>query len=158
MAEISLIKSPGGNFAPAHESDAEQCAKIKNGALVLASIKQPRNPQFHRKFFALINFAFEYWAPEPVEIGGETRPAQKNIDRFRKDVMILAGFRTVVVNLKNEVRYEAESISFASMDETRFHDVYRAVFGVCWKLVLSKVPGMTEEEAERCVNEAMSFA
>lgn len=157
MAEISLIKHPGGIFHPANESDLETLAKIKNGAYVTADIKQPRNPQFHRRFFALLNFAFEYWEPEMTVTGNGLMP-EKNFDRFRKDVLITAGFRTVVVNLKGEYRWEADSISFGKMDETKFNDVYRSVFSVLWKLVLSKVEGMTEEEAERCVNQLSSFA
>jgi hypothetical protein len=127
MAELSLIKHPGGSFTPANDADVEACSKIKNGAYVLANIKQPRNPQFHRKFFALLNFAFEYWEPDEEHMGIKT---EKNFDRFRKDVLIIAGFRKVVVSIRNEARYEAESISFAKMDETRFNEVYRAVFRV----------------------------
>ena len=157
MPEIALIKHPGGNLTPAHEMDAETCAKIKNGAYLLAKFKQPRNPEFHRKFFALLNFTFEYWEPELAPTTSGLTP-DKNFERFRKDILISAGFRTVVVNIKNECRYEAESISFAKMDETRFNEVYRSVFRVCWQLVLSKVNGMTEAEANNCINEAMGFA
>ncbi len=157
MAELQLVKQPGGILRPANQSDADALAKIGNGRLVHADIKQPRNPLFHRKLFALLNLAFEYWQPERA-IDDKTGIApEKNFDRFRKDVLILAGFRTMVVNVRNEVRYEAQSISFASMDDTEFHRVYRAVFGVCWRLVLSKVPNMTEQEAERVINNLLAF-
>jgi hypothetical protein len=117
--------------------------------------KQPRNAKFHRKFFAMLGFAYEYWEPEINSINGMT--PEKNFDRFRKDALIIAGFRRLVVNIKGEARYEAESISFADMDELRFNDVYKSVFNVCWKMVLSKVQGMTEAIAENTIMQMMSF-
>lgn len=155
--EIQVIKMAGGMLRPANQVDADALAKIANGRLVFADMKQPRNPLFHRKFFALLNLAFEYWQPDQ---GIDTKTGlspEKNFDRFRKDVLILAGFRKLVVNVKGETRYEAESISFASMDDTEFHSVYRSVFSVCWRLVLSKVQGMTESEVDRIINHLLSF-
>jgi hypothetical protein len=157
MAELQLIKHPGGILRPANLADDEALQRIQNGKLVLADIKQPRNPTFHRRFFALLNFGFEYWNPLPVEIDGRTFEAEKNFDRFRKDVLILAGYRKVVVNIKNEARYEAESISFANMDETQFREVYRAVFSVLWRLVLQHVKGMTEEVAQKTMEDMLRF-
>lgn len=157
MTEVQLVKH-GQGLRPANEVDAAALQKIKTGALVLAEIKQPRNPKFHRKFFALLNLAFEYWAPGPVTLpDGSQIEAEKCFDRFRKDVLILAGFRKTVVNVKGEARLEAESVSFSSMDETRFNEVYRAAFGVCWRLVLRHIPGMTEQQAENTINQMLSF-
>lgn len=157
MAEVQMVKH-GGGLRPANEVDADVLAKIKTGALVLADIKQPRNPRFHRKFFALLNLAYEYWNPGPVTLpDGQQIEAEKNFDRFRKDVLILAGFRKTVVNIKGEARLEADSISFGSMDETRFHEVYRAAFSVCWRLVLKHIPGMSEAVAENTINQMLEF-
>lgn len=151
MSEIQLVKKDGALW-PAYQSDKEAFEKIREGVALNASVKQPRNPQFHRKMFALLNLGFDYWEPE--EIDGIA--AEKNFDRFRKDVLILAGHRRVVVNIKNEPRYEAESISFAKMDETEFNSVYKGVFSVIWKLVLSSV--MSEDEANAAVEELMSYS
>lgn len=155
MAEIQLIKRPGGLLSPANQVDADTLEKVKNGALLYGDFKQPRNPQFHRRFFAMLNFGFEYWECPEAEYKG--MKAEKNFDRFRKDVLILAGFRKVVTNIKGEVRVEAESISFSKMDETEFSVVYRKCFDVVWRLVLSRVSGLTEEQAENLINEALSY-
>ena len=157
MSQVQLIKTPGGIFKPANQSDYDSLVKIKNGALVSAEIKQPRNPKFHRKLFAMLNFAFDYWNPEPVDIGGETIQPEKNFDRFRKDVTILAGYRIMTVNIKNEVRYEADSISFAKMDETQFAELYQSIFNVVWRLVLFKVQGMTPEAAENSISQLLGY-
>lgn len=155
MAEVTLIKLRGGVLAPAFDADSETLEKIKNGSTITAQFKQPRNPDFHRKFFALLNFAFDYWDPDASYPNGEA-PA-KNFDRFRKDILILAGHRTLVVNIRNEVRYEAGSISFGKMDEIEFNNVYRSVFNVLWAYVLSKVEGMTERQAEEAANRLLEF-
>lgn len=155
MTTLQLIKMPGGMLRPANQVDAEKLEKITNGRLLLAEVTQPRNPSFHRKLFALLNFGFEYWTPEAESVNGVT--PEKNFERFRKDVLILAGFRTMVVNVKNEVRYEAESISFAKMDETRFAEVYQSVFNVIWRIVLSRIDGLTVEVVENTINQMLSF-
>ena len=42
---------------------AEQLAKVKDGSVILVNYSKPRNVQFHRKYFKLLNTAFEYWQP-----------------------------------------------------------------------------------------------
>lgn len=155
MAEVHLIKLPGGGLKPANQADADRLEKMKNGALVSAEIKQPRNPAFLRKYFAMLNFAFEYFNPEINSVKGMT--PEKNFERFRKDVQIWAGYRHLVVNLKGEARWESDSISFGEMEEIEFTKLYSSVFNVCWKMVLAKVNGMTEEIAERTILQILSF-
>ena len=121
----------------------------KLGSLLLVSAKEPRNNQFHRKFFALLWLAFDYFEPQ-VEWKGQ--PVAKEFDRFRRDVLVISGFGHPVVNLKGEVRYEADSISFAKCDEEKFNRIYNAVLDTLMKRVLSKA-GFTRDEAERAVLE-----
>lgn len=157
MAEAHFIKQPGGMLRPANQADVETLAKVANGNLVQVDFKQPRNPQFHRKFFAMLNFAYEYWNPEPILIEGLNIAPEKNFERFRKDVLILAGYRHAVVNIKNEVRYEADSISFASMDDMQFQEVYQDTFNVCWRMVLQNVRGMTKAIADNTIMQMLSY-
>jgi hypothetical protein len=157
VAEAQFIKQPGGVLRPANQADADALVKVKNGNLVHVDFVQPRNAKFHRKFFAMLGFAYEYWAPAPVLLEGMTAEPEKNFDRFRKDVLILAGYRHAVVNIKNEVRYEADSISFANMDDMEFQDVYQAVFNVCWRMVLKNVQGMTQAIADNHILQMLSF-
>jgi len=155
MTSVQLIKQSNGSLAPANQVDLDILQPIKIGSLIEADIKQPRNPQFHRKFFAMLNFAFDYFEPKGGEWNGIQ--ARKNFGRFRKDILILAGYHEVTYNIKGEVRVEAESISFGSMDETRFEKVYADCFNVCWDMVLSKVRGMKKEFAEQVVDEMLRF-
>lgn len=155
MSEFGMYKIQGGLLRPATDDGMDRLNKIKNGSYVTADIKKVRNPEYHARFFALLNFAYEYFNPVPEKINGIE--AVKNFERFRKDVTILAGHREAVVNIRGEVRYEAKSISFGRMDELEFHDLYKSVFEVLWKMVLSEVKGMTPEAAENAVNQLLSF-
>jgi len=92
--EAYFIKT-GHALAPASEADAELLSKIKAGEQVKLTLTRPRNAQFHRKFFALMQLAFDYF--EPPEHGegsalAEKLTVEKNFERFRKDITILAGY------------------------------------------------------------------
>lgn len=155
MTELQLIKQPGGTLRPAGIVEEEALRSLLNGSLVHATIKQPRNPHFHRKFFALLNFAYEYWLPPELEYKGIK--AEKSFERFRNEVTVLAGWYTVTTNLRGVVKLEPKSISFAKMDETEFGALYKAVFNVVWKYVLSQVHGMTPELAENTISQLVNF-
>jgi len=128
MAEIFLVKRHG-ILMPSSESDSEKLATLTEGETIRADIKRPRNVAFHRKYFALLDVLFNIF--EPVVSGekwyGGVQPI-KNRERFRKDIAIATGHYTLVVNIKNEVRAEADSISFASMDETHALCRYKQLF------------------------------
>ena len=154
--ELVLVKTPGGALAPVDEESRALVDRIKTGQGVRASIKRARNLQFHRKAFALFKLAFDSWEPKtPQSYKGEA--VSKDFDRFRKDMTILAGFYRAVYNARGEVRLEAESLSFASMDEGRFEKVFRAVLTVVWNRVLRNLGYETEGDVERVIEELMRF-
>lgn len=154
MKNLYMIKR-GTVLVPASDEVSERLKKIKEGKLVLCDVVVPRNYEFFKKFYSLLNFAFQYWEPESEEIN--KLHAVKDFNRFRKDVIIMAGYRDVVVNIKGEVRYEAKSIGFGSMGEEEFQQLYKSAFNVLWNMVLSNVPNMTEEEAQNAVNNMLSY-
>jgi hypothetical protein len=155
--EIQVIKMAGGMLRPANQPDADALEKIKTGRVCNANITQPRNPLFHRKFFAMLGFFFELWEiPGDLEYNG-IKP-EKNFDHFRKDILIAAGFREMTVNIKGEIRFIAKSISFGSMGDDEFTEVYRLVFNTCWRYVMNTtVAKMTPEDAENTINQMLSF-
>jgi hypothetical protein len=154
--DMVLVKTPNGALAPADGEARAMIEKLKAGQGVRATLRRARNVRFHRKAFALFKLAFDTWKPvTPLEYQG--LPVAKDFDRFRKDMTILAGFYKAVYNARGEVRLEAESLSFASMDEERFEQVYRAVLAVVWNRVLRAAGYASEEDVERVVNELMEF-
>lgn len=151
MAEIFLLKRCGV-LMPASESDSEKLATLTEGETIRADIKRPRNIAFHRKYFALLDVLYNIFEPKPVSHGGEV--AQKNRDRFRKDIAIATGHYTLVVNIKNEVRAEADSISFSKMDETQFSELYSRTLDYGLQKIAT---GKSREQVENWVDQIMSF-
>ena len=153
---VEMLKSPSGALIPASDDAGEMLRKIKVGTPVFVEVKRIRNYKFLKKAFALFKLAFEVWEPvTPLEYKG--LPVAKDFERFRKDMTILAGFYKPVYNVRGELRLEAESLSFSSMDDERFEQVFRAVLTVVWDRVLKAAGYASEDEVERVVNELMRF-
>lgn len=111
MAELLLVKALGV-LKPLDEQSTEYVRKLAQGELVNARITKPRNPKFHRKFFAMLNLGFDnqdvYW----------------NRDHFRRAILIEAGHFEDLRLLDGTVIREAKSLRFDRMDELEFGQVY----------------------------------
>ena len=154
--EIMLLKTSGNSFSPADQGSLEESNGIKIGATVKATVTQPRNLKFHKKFFALLNLGFEHWHPEQLEWQGIK--ASKSFEVYREQVTILAGYREVTYNLDGSVKVKAKSISFTKMDDLEFQKLYKSVFLVIWNKVISQCPGWTEDEMNRVLGHMENFA
>jgi len=150
---IALIKTPGG-WANGDSKTEEFHRKTRLGNMVHGDIKQMRNAGFHRKFFALLNLAFEYW--NPGEINHEYGTPEKNFERFRKDLTILAGYYHIVIRLDGTAKPEADSIKFGRMDQATFDALYQNVLSVIMKKihVLNK---LGEDEINKLVDKFLEF-
>ena len=115
----------------------------------------PRNGKFHRKFFGLLNFAFSAWEPDRVNKSYKGQPVTKNFTRFRKDVLVQAGFYDQTFDLDGNMKLEAQSISFASMDDIEFEQVYSAVADVILQKVLITYAG--RDELDDVMNKVIGF-
>eukprot|EP01034_Spumella_vulgaris_P033235 gene33235-41007_t len=152
LTEIVLMKA-ANVLVPHDEMAADFIQKMKVGALMHADFKKVRNYKFHKKYFALVSYAFDAWEPR----GGLTyqgQPVAKNKERFRKDIAILAGFFDSTVNLKGEVRLEAKSISFAQMDEIEFEALYNQTINVILQRVLTTY---TRDDLDAVVEQLLRF-
>lgn len=128
--KITMVKQAGGVLHPASDIDAESLQKFKTGEHYQIEIKRSRNPQFHRKVFAFFNFCFEHWASDR-----EFMNEQGQREVFRNHLTVLAGYRTEHFNLKNEVRIEAMSLSFASMSQEDFEQCYQALIAAAMRTI-----------------------
>lgn len=115
---------------PACEEATEWLRKKRIGATILVEPKEPRNGGYFRKWFALVKVGYDYWSEAAETVTFKGQPVLPEFDRFRKDVTILAGFYHPVVNIKGEVRIEAESLKWASMTEETFGKLYDATIHV----------------------------
>ena len=146
MAIGHFIKLPNNVLIPAAESDKELLGKIKAGEVVKLTMTRVRNYKFHRKYFALLNLAFDYFDPDEGE---------KNFDQFREDLTILAGHYDRYVRLNGDERLVAKSISFASMDEDTFEKLYSTTIDVILKYICTNYTG---DELRSVVDQTMAFA
>jgi hypothetical protein len=151
--ELYLIKSPSG-LAPADPETEEKLRKVKSGKIMHGDFKQVRNYKFLRKWFALLNIGFDNWeAPEIENIHGKP---EKNFDRFREDITILCGFYKQVLRLDGTVRIEAESVSFANMDDETFEKLYNATITVLIKNVWNNK--LNKADIDQMVETYLQFA
>lgn len=152
MTCVYLIKK-NGFLIPSSECDQENIALMTDGKTYKCEFSSPRNIRFHRRYFALLDVLFNIFDPEPVSHKGEV--AIKNRERFRKDIAIATGHYELVVSIKGECKAEAKSISFASMDETKFSELYSRTIDYG---LLRIAKGKTKEEIDNWVAQIMDFS
>lgn len=152
MTEIVVTKTTGGALAPADQQAADFIAKLKLGEVVKVKATRMRNPGHHRKYFALLNLAFDAWEPVGKEYKGEQ--VQKNFEQFRNDVTVLAGYYETAITLKGEVRLSAKSISFGNMGQDEFEKLYSATVDVILERILTKY---TRADLDQVIERLMSF-
>jgi len=159
MDQFLFLKSPTG-LTPACEEAREWLAKKKLGATILVEPHEMRNGPFFRKWFALVEMAFGYWSESVKTQEYKGEPVLPNFKHFRNDVTILAGFHHPVVNLKGEVRLDADSLKWSKMSEKTFTDLYDATIQVLLRMVFNgKICDKWPEEQLRSVaEEVLRFA
>lgn len=84
----------------------------------------------------------------------ERADMDKSFKAFRDFITVQAGFYDVVITPAGP-RKEPKSWAFANMDEETFQELYKAVFAVCWELVLQQrfeSPEAAEAAAEQLLN------
>jgi len=128
MTKIALIKGLDNAFRIAYDSDYETAKKIKPNEVYEYEFKKPRNYDFHKKFFALVNLCFC------------NQEKYNNIEHLRKDLIICSGHYEIIFDLETGgQKKEALSIAFNSMDEVQFSKLYNDVLQViCDKFLFDK--------------------
>lgn len=81
----------------------------------------------------------------------------KSFDAYRAWVTVEAGHYDAIQLPDGTLRRHPRSISFASMDETEFQQLYRGALDVLWRWILSK-SFRSPQEAENAAAQLMEFA
>lgn len=116
-----------------YDDDYQEKNRLKLGAVYKAKITVERNPDFHRKYFGMINCAWECLSESGQEFF-------KSKDGFRKSVQIAAGHCDVVYSIKRaEWIEEARSISFGKMSQDEFEKLYSGVLDVILKILSKRI-------------------
>ena len=100
-------------------------------------------------------FAFCKQFMERLNSERETYEAERSFEAFRDWLTVQSGFYRVV-HTPSGMKKEPRSISFGKMTEEEFAEYYKAIFSVCWRVILSKSFG-SEAEAQIAVDQLLSF-
>ena len=152
--DIILFKA-NGSLHPLNDIERKKLEGFKHGEGVRVKLTRMRNYEFHKKYFALLSLAYDYWEPPESDAwdDGKFIGAEKNFERFRKDVTILAGFYEQYVRVDGSTRIEPKSISFGSMSEDEFSELYTKTIDAIIKHVLPQFTGEELQEIVRAVED-----
>lgn len=126
-----ICRNTLSGLIPLYPSDQDEKKKLRIGQDYECEIKNPRNYEFHKKFFALIN------------LGHHNTSMELPFDVYRKIMIMRAGYFTSY-NTGKGIHYEAESISFGSKTQDEFQEIYSRVLDEIIKDI-----GATSEEIEK---------
>lgn len=142
--KLQVLNTPVG-LKPLYDEDFDEKKKLKIGEVYEVTIKQPRNLPFHRKYFSLINLAWEYQNERVVE------HFHHNIELFRKTVEMAAGWCEIIYSIQRKEWMETpKSIAFDKMDNAEFSELYERVKDVLYKVFLKNIP--IEEFEKNLIN------
>ena len=157
MTSLHLLRTSSGAFIPATEEDAELAKRFKVGSVSRVELRLMRNGDFHRKWWALAQLAFDAWT-ETLPADCEALP---NLEAFRKRLIMWAGFGEMLLEpdgrggyVVNEV---AKSISFGSMDQVTFERLYSKTIDVILEKILPN-RGLTETALREWAMRVLEFA
>jgi hypothetical protein len=135
-----LVVNTLRGLVPMGDDDYEAKKKLKLGQTYSVEVKVVRNVDFHRKYFALIAYAWEFLTEQEIA-------NFKTKENFRKYLEIAAGHCDVLFHPRLQEFVEIpRSISFSSMDNASFSDLYRRVKDVIFSIIGNRV---TQDEFER---------
>ena len=137
--KLLVVSTPRG-LVPLGDDDYEEKKKLKLGQTYSVEIKVARNVDFHRKYFALISYAWEFLNEQETE-------RFRTKENFRKYVEVAAGHCDVIFHPRLQEYVEIpKSISFGKMDNAEFSDLYQRVKDVIFSIIGNRV---SQDQFER---------
>jgi len=128
-----------GALRPADEAGCEALRKIANGKLVIVEVKQSRNLQHHKLFWALMTTVWE----------NSDHSRYPTVEDFAGAVKICLGLRTRIELPNGTIGFIPGSIAFHKMDQGEFDKFYERV---CDLIAEHFLPGVTSDELRNEVN------
>lgn len=140
-----LVQKHMNSLRPVDRGGEDAMSKLPLGKTLYVEIRQPRNVEFHRKFFALMNLVYE-------NMDEERYPS---LDDFVGAIKIAAGHRTRIEMPNGDVGFMPKSISFAKMKQDEFNQFYDKV---CDLIAKHFLPGVTAQELHQEVSELIGIS
>lgn len=142
--KIKLQNTISG-LKPLYDEDYDEKKKLKIGETYEATIRIVRNLDFHRKYFALINCAWEYQNERTVA------HFKQNQELFRKTIEMSAGWCDTIYSIERREWIDVpKSIAFDQMDQAEFTELYERVKDVLFSIFLKDIS--VEEFTENLIN------
>jgi len=126
--KIYLIKTDFG-LKPSDKESEELYKKIKHNEVYSYEVKKPRNYKFHKKFFSLLSFCIDHMQ--------ETYQKQfgfNNVNDLKDFILIVSKRYEEKQMPQGEIYKKLNSISFASMDEYEFEELYKDTIHIVSRL------------------------
>ena len=133
MSQVAFIRLPNGDLRPMDDEALAATKRWKTGDVIRGEFAKMRNALFFRKWWALITVGFGLWQDSGARAEYKGQEILPNLEKYRKDTTIMAGFYHPVLNVRGEMRLEADSISFANMTEETFEKLYSATIDAILK-------------------------
>lgn len=133
--KIALIKKDN-QLHPYYKSDIESWGKLKNNVVYLAEFKKPRNPEHHKKIFALANCVITNMSENSIWHNKEPYTLIKAIE-------LELGYVEEKIKLGGEIYLEPESINFENWDQLKFQEFYNRAIPIMAEMI-----GCTIEDLE----------
>ncbi len=116
--KIHLIKMYDGQYRPATPETETWSAKQKVGEVIHANFTRARNYEFHKKYFGMLNMAFQNQQQYPT------------MENLREAVQVQVGYCETIYYLDGTTALKAMSISFGSMKQDEFEKLYSDVLNI----------------------------
>lgn len=143
--EILCKVTPYG-LVPLYDSDLNHKRRLKIGSVVKCTVRNPRNYEHHKKFFALVRLTFENLPANLAEYWN-IRSEEDMLRRFKRDT----GYYTTNINERGEKEIEYRSISFSAMEQHEFERFYNQCLDLVEFIYLKGI------DREDLINEIENF-
>lgn len=156
MSRFLIRRVPNG-WVDTDLDGSSSTKRFKVGEIYPCDIVEMRNGAFFKKWWALVKVVYDIWSERMPEKVVNGKVVGTSFERFRKDITIMAGHYEPIYNAKGEVRLDAASIAWASMDEETFAKLYSDTINAALQKILPNM-GLNEKELNEWVERVLMFA
>lgn len=151
--KMSFVKTSDGRLSPFTDAD-NFMSNLAVGDVATVEISKMRNGRFFRKWWVLANVIFDFWSDNMPKKKYKGVEVEHSFERFRKDLIIQAGYYSPVFDINGNCKLEAQSIAWSKMDEEKFSKLYSATI----QAGLNIMRGWDENKLRNHIEELLSFA
>lgn len=126
--KLFFIKRPDKSINFLDSKSQDLFGELKTNVWYSCDLKEPRNPLFHAKMFAVLQTTLD----NLPEASGLNR---LNSYELLKAIQFDIGEVETMQKLSGEIVLVPKSIAFESMDNIEFAEIYKKIVPICEKLI-----------------------